>query len=71
MTPDVIARREALVSEYRVRKGLSAVAFSLRLGMSDTAIRGIIREDRTRFASAKQVKLLKELGVTRGEWYGA
>jgi hypothetical protein len=71
VTPELIARRKRLVSEFRTAKDLSMVAFSRSVGLSSTAIRGMIHEDKTRFAAAKQSQLLKALGVTRAKWYGA
>ena len=70
VTRELIKRRKKLVAEYRADKELSMVAFTRHVGLSETAIRGIIHEDRSRFAPVKQTQLLKALGVTRGEWYG-
>jgi hypothetical protein len=37
--------------------------------MSETAIRGIVKEDRTRFASDKRDQFLKLIGQSLDDWY--
>jgi hypothetical protein len=71
VTPTVIARRKLAVQTYRSREGLTAGAMARKLGMNETTLRGIVREDSTRFGAANQAKLLAVLGLTRDDWYRA
>ena len=66
---DLVNRRWEVIRQYRDGHGLDAVGFARRVGVSDSVIRAIVREDRTRFKSAAQEKLLKTIGTTREEWY--
>jgi ribosome-binding protein aMBF1 (putative translation factor) len=67
---DVISRRKSWLKKYRSEKELSAEAFARKVGISETAIRGIVKEDRSRFADATRNKLLDVLGISLREWYG-
>ena len=65
----IVKRRKRLIQEYRTAHGLTVADFARRLGMSETAVRGIIKEDRSRFAQDKRDKLLSVLGVSQSSWY--
>jgi len=65
----VIERRHYLIQKHRNAHGLSAVGFARKVGISDTVIRGIVREDWKRFNRVTQEKLLRALGMTREDWY--
>ena len=66
---DVVARRRRVLGDYRRREGLSAQDFARRAQMSETAIRGIVNEDRHRYGKPTQERLLTVLGVPLPEWY--
>jgi hypothetical protein len=66
---ELIKRRRDAVWKHRDAHGHNAIGFARRLGISDTVIRAIIREDRKRFTRARQEKLLAVIGMTREEWY--
>lgn len=67
--PGVVRRRRLAVQKHRKTHDLTGVAFARKVGISEAAIRGIVREDRTRFALPTQDRLLKALGMTRADWY--
>lgn len=69
VTEGTIARRQKILKTYRTAHGLTADEFARKVGMSDTAIRGVVNEDRTRFNDESQRKLLQEVGVSRETWY--
>jgi hypothetical protein len=66
---DLVNRRWEMIRRYRDGNRLDAVGFARRVGVSDSVIRAIVREDRTRFKSAAQERLLKAIGMTREDWY--
>ncbi len=66
---DLVERRRPAVRKYRDDRDLTATGFARVVGISATAVRGIIREDRTRFNRSTQDKLLTAIGITRDEWY--
>ena len=66
---ELVERRRRAVQRYRDDHDLSAAGFARKVGISETAISGIIREDRNRFNRGTQEKLLKVIGMTREEWY--
>jgi hypothetical protein len=61
--------RRAVVKEHRTKNGLSADQFARKVSICDTAIRGVIAEDRRKFAPAVQERLLNEMGVSKDTWY--
>ena len=65
----LVKRRRAAIRRHRYAYDLTAPAFARSIGISATAVKGIVREDRTRFNDATQEKLLKAIGMTREEWY--
>lgn len=69
VTADLIVRRRALVKAYRVKQGFTVADLARHAAMSDSAIRGVIQEDRSRFNDESQKKLLRVLGVSIDEWY--
>ena len=71
VTPEMKERRQRVVVKYRKEHDLSAIAFARRVGVSETAVRGIVNEDRSRFSDETQARLLKVLTMTRHEWYRA
>ncbi len=68
-TKNLQRRRRLLVQAHRREHGLTAEGFALGIGLSNSAVRGIVREDWTRFSEATRDKLLRVLGVTVDEWY--
>lgn len=66
---ELVQRRRSIIQKHRAAHGLTAVGFARSIGMSDTGVRGIVREDWTRFNRATQERLLKALAVSREEWY--
>lgn len=66
---ELVKRRRHLVQKHRGDHGFSASGFAQRVGISESAIRGIVREDWTRFNRATQDRLLTAINVTREEWY--
>ena len=69
ITARTIAKRKALVKDYRDRRELSATALARAASMSDTTIRGIVNEDWKRFSASSQRSLLDLLRLTEAEWY--
>jgi len=68
--PEVKKLRQLALTNYRKSHDLSAAGFARCAGISETAIRGIVNEDKSRFSEATQSKLLSVLGLTRNQWYG-
>jgi hypothetical protein len=66
---ELIERRRRAVRKYGDDHELDAVGFAGAVGISDSVVRAIIREDRTRFKPAAQAKLLALIGMTREQWY--
>ena len=66
---ELVERRRLAVRKYRDDHDLDAVGFAQRVGISETAVRAIIREDWKRFNRGTQEKLLAVIGMTREEWY--
>ena len=69
ITQAVKKRMRALVVERREKDGQSAVAFARAVGMSTSAVVGIINEDRKKFAPSTRDRLLQHLGITLQDWY--
>lgn len=69
ITDGIVKRRESAVRDYRKGHELTAVAFARQVGISETAILGLIHEDRTRFSEATQRHFLAALGFTKDDWY--
>lgn len=69
VTAQLIARRGRLVRSYRSKQGFTIADFERHAGMSDSAIRGVVKEDRSRYNDDSQAKLLTVLGVTIDDWY--
>ena len=67
--PELKQRRRLVLARYRKANDLTVVGFARKVGISESAIRGIVNEDSTRFSQATQLKLLEVLKVTHGEWY--
>jgi hypothetical protein len=65
----LVERRRRAVEKYRDDHDLDAVGFARRVGISDTAVRAIIRDDWSRFNRGTQEKLLALIGMTRDDWY--
>lgn len=63
--------RKRTVKEHRRVHDLSSIDFAGSLRLDETAVRGIINEDRARFSDASQKRLLKALGISREKWYGS
>ncbi len=61
-------RRRELVIQHKQADGLTSEDLSRRCRISSTAIRGMIREDRTRYSDATLTRFLKTIGVSRKEW---
>jgi hypothetical protein len=66
----LLERRRRAVRKYRDDHDLDAVGFARTIGISDTVVRAIVRDDWTRFNRGTQQKLLAVLGMTREDWYG-
>jgi len=62
--------RRRLIEKYRRDHDLTAAAFARKVGISDTAIRGIVKDDRKRFSEDTKDRLLSALGVSRERWDG-
>jgi len=65
----VIKRRRERVREYQRANDLSAAGLAKSVGIDQTAVRAVVREDRKRFLPAAQTRLLKVLGVSEDDWY--
>lgn len=72
--PDKVAstalknKRRMLVRNYCTEKNLSMDGLARRVGMSKTAIYGMINGDRTRYEEAKLDRFLEKVGMTRNDW---
>jgi hypothetical protein len=66
----IIARRNAWLKAFRKAKNYTVADLARTSGFSETAIRGIVREDHKRFADGTQTAFLAFLGVSLREWYG-
>jgi len=67
--PGLKERRRLSLARYRKVNDLTAVGFARKVGISESAIRGIVNEDTTRFSDATRLKLLDALQLTREDWY--
>jgi hypothetical protein len=65
----LVERRRRLVAKYRDDHDLDAVGFARHVGISDSGIRAIVREDANRFTRVTQDRLLNAIGTTREDWY--
>jgi hypothetical protein len=65
----LVERRRLAVRRYRDDHDVDAVGFARRVGISESGITGIIREDWSRFSRSTQEKLLAIIGMTREDWY--
>lgn len=62
-------RRREILRRYRTAKSLATMPDLARhLGMSVTAIQGIVRDDGTRYGQQTLADFLKKIGVKPGEW---
>jgi hypothetical protein len=66
---ELVTRRRRAIKKYRDDHDLDALGFARMVGISDSAVRGIIREDWTRFDRATQDRLLSVIGMSRDAWY--
>ena len=64
-----ITRRRELVTKYKQAEDINAADLGRILDMDSSAVRGMIREDTTRYSEARLNKFLRALGVSREEWY--
>jgi hypothetical protein len=63
------ARRYAILKQWRAEKGLGTMGDLARhAGASVSAIQGMVRGDRSRYAEAKLEGFLKLIGVSRNNW---
>lgn len=62
-------RRKELIKKYRRDQGLTAADLARRIGMSQSAILGIVNEDRTRFSEDTRNRFLQTLGFSLRDWY--
>jgi hypothetical protein len=65
----LVERRRLAVRKYRDDHDLDAVGFAQTVGISQTVVSAIIREDWKRFKRGAQEKLLKVIGMAREDWY--
>jgi hypothetical protein len=65
----LVKRRWDVIRKHRDAHRLDAVGFARRVGVSETAIKGIVRGDRTRFDDDTEDRRLKAIRMTREEWY--
>jgi hypothetical protein len=66
---ELVERRRLAVRKYREDHDLDAVGFAQTVGISDTVVSAIIREDWNRFKRGAQEKLLAVIGMAREDWY--
>jgi hypothetical protein len=71
VTRATIARRERLVRAFRKKNGMTVPDLARRAGVSETALRGVIKEDRRRFGEGSQEALLGALSISAEDWYRA
>lgn len=64
-----IARRKRIVKSHRRERDMTVADLARKVGLSETTIRGVIQEDRSRFGDASQRDFLQALGVSIEEWY--
>jgi len=66
----VISKRNARLRQFRRENDLTVPDFARRVGMSETALRAVVNEDRKRgFAGATRDRLLEALRVSLRKWY--
>jgi hypothetical protein len=62
-------RRYLILKRYRDEKGLPTMGdLARRAGASVTAVQGMVRGDRTRYAEAKLEDFLELIGVAPSDW---
>ena len=66
---ELVERRRLAVRKFRDDHDLDAVGFARTVGISDSVVRAIVREDWKRFKPGTQEKLLAVIGMTREDWY--
>lgn len=69
VTEAIIAWRSKTVKMFRHRRGLNAAGFARHIGIDQTVVSAIIREDQRKFKDWARELLLTTLGITREEWY--
>ena len=66
LTTSKAAKVLGVKAKHRKEHDLTATGFALGVGMSETAVKGIVNEDWTRFAEPTRDKLLRVLGRPPG-----
>jgi hypothetical protein len=61
-------RRRELLKRYLADHNLSASGLARRVGISQTAIQGMVKGDRTRYSEQTLSTFLKHIGVQAGQW---
>jgi len=69
VSADVIGRRQKTLAAYRHKNHLTVQGLAHKAGMSEDAIRGIVKENRKKYAEATRDRLLKTLGISLRDWY--
>ena len=64
----LIEHHKKIIKAFRDENDLTAPGLARRASMSEDTIRGIVREDRSRFAIASRDKLLKIMKVSLYTW---
>jgi hypothetical protein len=68
-SPEIRKRRYDILKRFRTEKGLATMGdLARRAAVSVTAIQGMLRGDRSRYAEAKLEDFLKLIGVSRNNW---
>jgi hypothetical protein len=71
-SPDLIANRRAILAAFIEMKGFDSVgSLSRHLGISETALQGMVRGDKSRYSESKLNTTLNKMGCSRAEWGGA
>jgi ribosome-binding protein aMBF1 (putative translation factor) len=66
---EVPKRRREILKRFRVDRGIGTMQDLARhLGMSLTAIHGIVRDDTTRYSQETRLEFLKKIGVDPEKW---
>lgn len=69
IAPQIVRRRRAILADYRQKNdAMTTSDFARHVGISMTAVEGIVREDRKRYSLATRDRLLERLGISIEDW---
>lgn len=63
-----VSHRRRIIADFKRQHGLNGEGFALRAKISESAIRGMIRGDRSRYSLATEQRFLRQLAISKDQW---